>query len=236
MDNIDKYFQDILDKLNKLKAERKYHDAIELIEQELSSSYIPLRFIQTFEQLYVEISRESMVYDIKQKFNKMSKTEMLANIYKDNKIDLNVLSFFLSKFLKEIDQYDLQYLNKIFMDKNLTNNEKIFILSQLKIAQIKYQFTFLNNITNESFSIDPSSNFEIQYQSYYRDVNKLIDQDLMKEPSLIVLAKNLLQIIYEHFFNREPIMYSIQALANNLVLYVKKHFDASIEVDKTFEQ
>lgn len=236
MDNIDKYFDETIQKINKLKTEHKFHDAIELIEQELTSSYIPLRLIQTFEQLYMDISRESMIYDVKQKFNKMSKTEMLANIYKDGKIDLNVLSFFLSKFLKEIDQYDLQYINKIFIDKNLGNSEKIVILNQLKIANVNHNFDYFNSITNERFMINSSSNFEIESQSYYENVNKLIDKELMKEPSLILLAKDLLQIIYEHFFNRDAMKYTTNELANHLTNYVKKHFDNSIMVDEHFEK
>lgn len=236
MDKLDKYFEDILEKINSLRKEHKFKDALEIIKQELSSSYIPLRFIQTFENLYVTVSRESMIYDIKQKFNKMSKTEMLGNIYKDKKLDLNVLSFFLSKFSKEIDSYDLQYLDKIFCDKNISNGEKIFVLNQFKIAQINFDFIFFNAITNEQFSINPTSNFEIEYQPYYNEVNKIIDQELMKEPSLILLAKDLLQIIYEHFFNRGLIKYSEQVLAANLVQYVKKHFDSSVQINKEFDE
>lgn len=235
MDNIDKYFHNAIDKINKWCANHKYRDAIEFIEQELNSSYIPLRFVQTLEQLYLDINKQSMIYDIKQKFNKMSKTEMLGNIYKQNKLDLNVLSFFLSKFLKEIDQYDLQFINKIFIDEKLSNNEKIFILSQLKIAQINYQFSFINNITNETFVINPLSNFEINYQPYYCDVTKQIENALMKEPSLILLAKDLLEIIFEHFFNRDPINYDTNTLATNITNYVKKHFDPSTQTDKSFE-
>jgi hypothetical protein len=234
MDKLDQYFQNTIEKIKELRRNNRYAEAIEIIEQEISSSYIPLRFVQTFEQLYVEISKEQMIKDIKDKFNRMSKTELLGNIFKDNKLDLNLLSYFLSKFSKEIDQYDLHFIGKIFVDKKLSNNEKIFILNQLKVANVQFDFTYLNNITNEHFQINSTSNFEIEHQEYYQQVYRLLDRDLMKDPSFIILAKDLLQLIYEHFFNRIPIKYTSEVLTTNLVVYVKKHFDSSLKVDNEF--
>jgi hypothetical protein len=234
MDKFDKYFQDALEKIQLLRKEKKLADAIELIEQELSSSYIPLKFVQTFEQLYLDVSKELTIENVKHKFSKMSKTEMLGNIFKDGKVNLNVFSYFLSKFYKELDQYDLNYFNRIFLDKNLSNSEKIFILKQLKVANINFNFTYFNLTTNEQFIINSLSDFEFDSQKDYCSVLKVIDNQLMKEPSLILLAKDLLQIVYEHFFNRFPITYSIDALANNLVKYVQHYFDTNIIIDKDF--
>jgi hypothetical protein len=235
MDNLDKYFEEIIEKISRLQKENNLDDALEILEQELHSSYIPLKYIQTLEQMYVDISNEQTIKNIKQKYNAMSKTEMLGNIYKNNKLDLNVLSYFLSKFYKEIDSYDLQYLNKIFLDKNISNNEKIFILNQLKIIETNYDFEYLNINTNDQFKINPISNFEIQNHTYYKDVLNILERELMKEPSLILLSKDLLQIIYEYFFNKKVSKFNSNELASNLINYVKKHFDDQIKINEEFK-
>jgi hypothetical protein len=235
MDNLDKYFQKIIGQIKDLIQTEKLDDALEIVEQELSSSYIPLKFIQIFEQLYFDISNGILVKNIEQKFNDMSKNEMLGSIFKKDKIDLNILSFFLSKFNREINKNDLFYLNRIFEDEYISNNEKIFILSQFKIANISYDFDFANHMISERFKINTLSNFEINSRTYYKSVLDMLEQQLIKEPSLIALAKNLLQIIYEHFFNRDVIKYNDKILSNNLVNYTKKHFDETVSVDKNFE-
>jgi hypothetical protein len=217
-----------------LLAGEKYDDAFEIVNQEITSPYIPMEYIERFEHLYVDINKIVTVNQIKDKYNSMSKMEMLGNIYKNNKLDLNLLSFFLGKFHKQIDNIDLLYLNKIFADKTINNSEKIFALEQLKLADIRYIFDYSNGLINKTFKIDVSSDFEFNRHPYFLNVGKAIEQILMKDPSLATLSRELLMIIYEYYFGTQP-YYQPSALANKLTDYVKTYFDPKYEPDIEFK-
>jgi hypothetical protein len=195
-----------------------------MVNQELASPYIPIEYIQDFERLYVEISRKVIANEITTKYESMSKMKMLGEIYDGKKINVNVLSFFLGKFIKDIDEVDLQFINKIFTDKTIDNNTKLFILVQLKDAGVSYEFDFYNNLTNSNFKLSPQSSFEFGNVEFFNKVNKIISDRLSKEPSLIVIAKELLVIIYEYYFNQIP-PYTIEVLSDNLTKYISQYFN-----------
>jgi hypothetical protein len=206
-----------------------------LVNQELASPYIPAEYIQEFERLYVEISRKVIADEIKHKYNNMSKMKLLAEIYDGKKLNINVLSFFLGKFLKEIDGVDLQFINKIFLDKNIDNDNKLFIMSQLKDAGISYEFDFYNKMTNSSIKLNSQSNFEFEHIDFFNKTNKSINDKLSKEPSLIGIANELLVIIYEYYFNQIP-PYTVEDLSENLVKYVGQYFNNDKHQQTNFDK
>jgi hypothetical protein len=164
----------------------------------------------------------------------MNKLEMLSHVYSKNKLDLNVLCYFLAKFAAEVDQTDLMYVNKIFLDHDITNSDKIFVLQQIKICGLQYNFDYFNKATKQEFKLDSNSDFEIELQSYFIHAKEHIDKLLMKEPSLIGLASEILVVIYEYFFNQRP-EFDEQYLANQLSQYVRTYFDAEIKPDIKFK-
>jgi hypothetical protein len=234
MTKLNKYYEEILRKVDKFIAEKNYDEAFELVSQEIASPYIPMEYVERFEQLYVEINKIVMVNQIKHKYNNMSKMEMLGKIYDGKKVDLNLLSFFLGKFHKQIEPMDLQYLNKIFMDKTITNTEKIFALEQIKITEIHYIFDYNNGFINKIFTINTNSDFEFHKHSYFVQTQKLIEDILIKDPSLATLAHELLLIIYEYYFGTQPYFESV-VLADKLTRYVKAYFDNKYKPDVEFK-
>jgi hypothetical protein len=195
-----------------------------MTSQELVSPYIPIKFMQQFEQRYVEINQKVLVDEIKNKYNAMTKMKMLSEVYDGKKLNINVLSFFLGKFAREIDQIDLQFINKIFLDHNIDNNTKLFVLTQIKDAEISYEFDFYNSMINKTIKVNSKSDFEFEQTEYFNKINKLIEDTLSKEPSLIVIAKELLMVIYEYHFNTIP-PYSVELLARNLCRHVLQYFE-----------
>jgi hypothetical protein len=195
-----------------------------MTNQELASPYIPIEFIQQFEQLYIEISEKVLVAEIKNKYETMTKMKMLSEVYDGKKLNINVLSFFLGKFAHELDQIDLQFINKIFLDRSIDNNTKLFVLTLMKDADISYEFDFYNSMINTTIKINSKSDFEFEQTQYFNKVAKLIEDALAKEPSLIVIAKELLMVIYEYHFNTIP-PYSVELLSNNLRQHVLRYFE-----------
>jgi hypothetical protein len=234
MAKLNKYYEDILRKIDKFLSNKQYESAFELVNQEIASPYIPMEYVERFEQLYVEINKIVMVNQIKHKFNSMSKMEMLGKIYDGKKVDLNLLSFFLGKFHKEIDIIDLQYLNKIFSDKSIGNTEKIFALEQIKLSDINYTFDYNNGIINKIFKVDTSNDFEFNKHPYFVQTQKAIEKILIKDPSLATLAHELLMIVYEYYFGTQP-YFEPMVLADKLSKYVQAYFDNKYKPDAEFK-
>jgi hypothetical protein len=234
MKEINKYYEVILKKVNSLISNKEYQEAFEIVSQEIASPYIPMEFIERFEQLYVELNKIVMINQIKNEYNNMTKMEMLGKIYDQKKLDLNLLSFFLGKFHNDIDTIDLQYINKIFMDKHISNNEKIFVLEQLKFAKIFYTFDFFNNVLNASHKISSNDSFEYHTHHYFKDVKVKMQNILFKDPSLLTLANELLTMIYEYYFGSQP-PYETIVLADKLARYVKTYFEPQNKPEPEFK-
>jgi hypothetical protein len=234
MDKLNKYYIETLKKVDSLLHDKRYEEAFELVSQEIASPYIPMEYIERFEQLYVELNKIVMVNQIKHQYNSMSKMEMLAKIYDGKKFDVNLFSYLIGKFYEKLDHVDFQYINKVFNAKHIANTEKIFALQQLKLANISYTFDFFNNVLNKTFKMNPIDSFEYVNHPYFQNVKQKIDDILLKNPSLATLSNELLSIIYEYYFGGQP-SFEPSVLANKLTDYVKTYFDQSHKSDIEFK-
>jgi hypothetical protein len=228
------YYLDIIKKINDLCNKKEYEKAFNIIQEEINQPYIPNEFINQFEQLYLQINQLINVQRIQNKYNNMSKLELLSQAYNEKKLDVNIFSYFLAKFVKDIDDVDFQYINKIFKNKDIENTEKIFILKQIKDSELKYDFNYFNKNLNKEFLINSQSSFEVNLIDYYVQVDKLIEKILFKNPSNIALAHELLSIIYEHYFNLSP-KFDVMVLADKLTRYVNAYFEPKNLPDPEFK-
>jgi hypothetical protein len=223
MNKLNKYYEEILKKVHSLLETKQYEEAFEIVSQEIASPYIPAEYIEIFEKFYVDLNKIVMVNQIKNRYSSMSKMEMLGKAYDGKKIDVNLFCYLLGKYCKEFDNVDLQYINKIFTNKAIANDEKIFVLQQLKLAEVTYTFDFLNIVLNKTYKINTTDDFEYSKHPYFKNVRRQIEDTLMKDPSLANLANELLLIIYEYYFGSQP-SYESTVLANKLVTYVQGYF------------
>jgi hypothetical protein len=234
MDKLNKYYIETFKKIDSLLKNKEYEEAFEIVSQEIASPYIPMEYIERFEQLYVELNKIIMVNQIKHHYNNMSKMEMLGKVYDGKKFDVSLFSYLIGKFHKEFDNLDFQYINKIFSSHQIPNTEKIFALEQLKLTNISFNFDFFNNVLNKVFKVNTTNDFEYSNHPYFKAVKQEIDDILMKDPSLATLANELLLIIYEYYFGTQP-SYEPNVLANKLTSYVKTYFDQSYKPDAEFK-
>jgi hypothetical protein len=205
-----------------------------MLTQEISSPYVPNAYAEELHSLYVAVNREVMVKRVKNKYNQMSKKQLLTNAFDGEKIDVNVFSFFLAKFANAIEQNDLIYINQVFSSNKINNGVKIFILEQIKLAELTYTFDFYNNLTKQHFKISSTSVFEFEQNTYYQSLIKQVNVVLNKDPSSAMLATEICKIIFEYIFNAIP-PYSANDLAQLISNYVLMHFDNRRLVDNEFQ-
>ncbi|GHU46924.1 hypothetical protein FACS1894218_0270 [Bacilli bacterium] len=228
-----KYYEDILDAIKRLLKDKDAEAALSILEKELKAPYVPKKYLDKFENMYLDVQRQALSEEIKFKYDHLTKLEMLTLVYNGKKLDLNVFAFFLGKFYGELDDLDYSFINKIFKDPKIQNGEKIFILEQLKMCELKHEFDFVNEYTGHQGKVNSIDNFEMRTNDYFKPVCKFIEKELMKDPSLINMALDLARVIYENYFNEQP-QYTINELASQLVHYVKSHFDDRIKANPTF--
>jgi hypothetical protein len=235
MTKLNKYYETILERIEKLIQEKKYDEAFEIVKQEIASPYISLEYIDRFERLYVDLNKIVLVNQIKNQYNNMSKMEMLGKIFDDKKFDINLFSFMLGKFHKDLESLDLEYINKIFKSKNISNSEKIFALQQMKLVNLVHAFDYFNNALNQTFSINLNDDFEYNKHPYFLQVKDQVNQVLLKNPSIATICNELLLLIYEHYFGSQP-SYDTNILANKLSDYVQTYFEPEHKSDREFQK
>ncbi len=227
------YYKEKIKEINLLIDQKKYQEALEIVSAEIAAPYIPKEYIDNFEQLYITLSERVNVEAIEKKYNSMEKSQLLIEAYNGKVLNVNVLSFFLAKFSSELDKLDFVVLEQMFANKSISNDLKIFALEQIKLCEINHTFQFYNNMTNKELTIESSSNFEIDQDMYYVYITKFLEKELFKEPSLMPLASYTLKLCYEYYFGSRP-PYTKQELGENILMYIRSHFNDSIKPDKNF--
>lgn len=227
------YYKEKIEEINLLMDQKKYKEALEIVSSEIAAPYIPKEYMDDFEKLYISLSEMVNIEAIEKKYNSMEKTKLLVEAYNGKVLNVNVLSFFLAKFNAELDKMDFIVLDQMFSNKNISNDLKIFALEQIKLCEINHNFPFYNNMTNKEMMIESLSDFEIDNDLYYVYINKFLEKELFKEPSLMPLASYTLKLCYEYYFGSRP-PYTKQELAQNIVQYIRSNFDETVKPDKNF--
>ena len=213
--------------------QKKYKQALEMVSEDISSPYIPSEYLEHFETLYSSLYQKVSIENIQNKYNKMSKMELLTNAYDGRNLNVNVLSFFLAKFGEQLEKVHFFIIEEIFMNPNISNDVKIFLLSQLKVAKIDYDFSFFNNLTNVKSIVNTMSNFEFEENPKYKKILNKLEDNFLKTPSLYPLAKHIIQMCYEYYFGSE-INYSEKELIDKTTNYINCFFEDKEQPDKQF--
>lgn len=204
-----------------------------MVSEDISSPYIPSEYLEHFETLYTSLYQKVNIENIQNKYNKMSKIELLTKAYDGRNLNINVLSFFLAKYGKELEQVHFFIIEEIFMNPNISNDVKIFALAQVKAAEIDHDFSFFNNLTNEKFVVSTMSNFEFEEDLKYKRILNKLEDNFLKTPSLYPLAKHIMQMCYEYYFGSE-INYSEKELIDKTTDYINCFFEDREQPDKEF--
>ncbi|ACI59838.1 DUF3196 family protein [Ureaplasma urealyticum] len=218
--HIKKYFDDILKQAKQVLQKRDYGYAYDLISNEFNNPLIDLKTLQEFEDFALEIKKSAELDFIDENEAKLAKTEFYHKIHdpKTTYVSLAYLETFLMRFINEIDQLDIAFLNNLLSNKTINGSTKLDILDLLAVNNIDQNFDFYNKYLKQSKSINPTNPSEhhlmvVQIQNY-------LNNDLAKNPSLLNLANKLLMMyITYHFpfaFTHDP-----NIIAKTIIDYTK---------------
>jgi hypothetical protein len=174
------FYEKIMDKIYDLTKKGELEEALKIVEEEIVSPYIPADYLNDFERLYTELKKAVTAMSMEKKYAGMTKLEIMSQIFKKNTVNMNAFTFFLSRYVYEMEQIDAHFFNTIFLSSSVSMFEKIFILEQFKFADVNFTFEFYNQNSNKNFCVNSMSDFEMSNAQYYASVEKKIKSALLK--------------------------------------------------------
>ena len=201
MNDLNKYYDNILKKVEEYNKENNFLESINLLQDELESPYMPLEYIKIFEEKLYDAQYNHNYNNPKNTFNNSSKEELI-NIIKNNNegSELALINYF-DKYKDKIDNYELSFNKNLLEDKNISNDIKIISLNLLKINQINLDVYFYNSFLDKSFlinSLDFKNIEEIEFFTKVRDI--ILNKIIVNEPSLIDFCLASLYAYYKTYF------------------------------------
>lgn len=228
-DEVIKYYDQILKKSKDKFTNKKYDEAIQLIEDELNQPYIPFEYEQIFENQLFAFQAEYRYLQIDEKYKLLDKNQMLKQIVANNKFNVYLFDFFIQKFNENLDNTDFDIIGKWLIVDFLSNYEKFYILDALAHFKIEHKFILFNHFTNDDVVLNTIDFHEHECFTKYNQVLEIIEQQLIKDPSIAKFASDLLNAVATHYFPTFEFQ-STEKLANIILKIISNCFNF-IEID-----
>lgn len=223
-DEVIKYYDQILKKSKDKFTDKKYDEAIQLIEEELNQPYIPFEYEQIFENQLFAFQAEYRYLQIDEKYKLLDKNQMLKQITANNKFNVYLFDFFIQKFNETLDNTDFDIIGKWLIVDFLSNYEKFYILDALAHFKIEHKFILFNHFTNDDVVLNTIDFHEHECFAKYNQVLEIIEQQLIKDPSIAKFASDLLNAVATHYFPTFEFQ-SIEQLANIILKIINNCFN-----------
>lgn len=200
MSNINTYYKDIISKVKKLINQKKYNDAIFILEDELEAPYIPIEFQTELEDMLISISADKNYFEGLNQIEHLNREQLLNRIFDDNKLNSSAIHLFFDRYSNNIHEKELLFFENVFVNRNLNNDEKTMLFEALAFQKINYNFKFYNRNVKEDFEINPINTLIFEQIPLFINAQKLINDLASKEPSLLNFCYNILFLIYKYYF------------------------------------
>lgn len=211
------YYDEILEKIEGLLAEEKYSVAAEMINDELHAPYVP----REIEKRLIELKKRIVLHP---ESKNMSDEEITYNLFHgDSDHQLLAVSELNDKNLRNyID------LCSAYLKGDGFINAKVLLIDSLIHQEINHQFLCAKDGNDHLFN--PSELTVIEESVSYKTEISLLEEDFLKEPSKLLMAK---QLLYKEFILHLPEAYSETEafeLAKKIFNFINDAFGSANEV------
>lgn len=201
---MDKYYESIIEKVNKLIEEKKLDEALDIIEDELSAPYIPRNHEEVLEDIANTIIADKHYFSGIKDYTNLNRELLFSKIVENDKLDSMALLYFFERYSNEISHDEIKEFVNFFKIKNLSNQDKEMLFLTLKTQNIDTNVVYYNNQLKEDFFINTIKTDTYKTIDLYIETEKLIYELTVKEPSLLQFCLNILNLIYFYNFPQIP--------------------------------
>lgn len=180
--DLNKYYDSILEKVDKLIKENEFEKAMEMLQDELDAPYMPLDYISKFEEKLIDTEYNYNYNNPKNTYQNLSKLELIDLIIKNKEDAEMALINLFDRFHEEFDEMDYAFFKKILLDKKIENNIKVMAMNLMQINSIDLTVDFYNKNLNKVFTIEISEFKNIEQIEFFREVRDCIYDQTAKEP------------------------------------------------------
>ena len=206
------YYDELLEKIDKLMKDLAFDEAKSLIISELNLPYVPS--------------------DIEDKLN-----DYLSQINVATKAYKSLTDDDIEKYLNESDEKQLLAVDELgkrnlrdyidicnnYLQSNGFANAKALLIDSLIRQEIDYNFTYVNNCSFIDFN--PKKLNVIEETDGFNDAYKIIDDNYMKDPSK---AKLGIELLYKEALLSLPNQLDGALTAEKIINYIDDAFGSSL--------
>ncbi len=176
------FYNGVLNKIINLMDKKKYREALDLINQELSMPYIPPKFESQFKELRIEASVNLTSDNL---INEVSLKEVEEAFFRDG--SLNSIIGIIHKLKKLNISHFLEPIKKYLIDKSGDDIAKSIIIFALKESNIAGIFKIIKN--NQEMEFEPTKIIETNQQKSFLIGKEIIDNAFKKEINKLNMAE-----------------------------------------------
>lgn len=205
------YYDETIKKIEKLIKEKEYEEAKRLILNELDIAYVP----KDFEEKLYELLQ--IVKDNSFKETQLSDETIIDYLKSDETHQLIAVNALNKKNLRDYIDLCEKYLCT-----NSFKNAKALLIESLINQEINHTFKYIDD--DRELSFNPSELKPILEDENYKKCLAILQDTYMKEPSLLIMAE---QLLYKEAMFMLPETISddnIDNLVEKIVMFIKDAF------------
>lgn len=233
-DQLTLYYENILSKVDALVDQKKFKEALELVNDELESPYIPSEFDERFTTISYHLSAEINYLNESVKYESLNREELFDSILKKNSVNSVALNVFLERYKNNIEPFELKIFDSFLSSKKVFDVDKQTLIIALKSLNIDYEFDYYNSFLNKIFKINTKTIFVMLNSPYFVELNKLVEEFTYKEPSLQEFCYLIIFDLYVYHFPNFP-EFEISNLAHSIFQYMLNSLQGNIKEFKNPE-
>ncbi|MGL4950926.1 MAG: DUF3196 family protein [Mycoplasma sp.] len=222
-DELQEYYSELTLKILALYQEKKFEEALAIVEEEISQPYVPNEFLIQFIDLQNDIEKIISNNTFEKEFSDMTKLQIWNKIFdeKNNKVDVSFINLLLEKYNNTLDEIDISIIQKILRNKKIDNIDKSLIIQILCELDNKETFKIYNNVSHKEFNFSQKTFLETTFKQL-QEITKELENIFIQDPSRLELSINLLHVLHVKFipvcidFPNHDIINTLKNITNSL--------------------
>lgn len=206
------YYEETKEKIIDLIEKEEYEEAKRLIQNELELSYVPRDFEEDLIELLNQMQEKTF------RVKSLSEEEIEEYLKKDENHQLLAVDALDKRNLR-----DEIYLCQEYLKGKGFRNAKALLIDSLIRQQIDY--VFILNDEDKELQFNPSKLTPLEESVVYKECNKSLEERFLKEPSMLVLGK---QLLYKEMMLSLPLLpdkAESEQIAERIEDYIRKAFE-----------
>lgn len=226
IEEVSNFYQKILENVDELLYEKKYKEAIDILEEELSQPYLPIKYYDLFNEKKFDILSEISNVKYEEKFWRKSPSEILSLII-DSNVDISEYwNVFLTKI--EDDEIPLNHfhyeIEQILTSNKIHNFDKMMIINHLLIEEYEKEFNFYNTHTNKKSIISPILVNDLYIKLGYEEAWKMLNEKTFKDIVRSNFCLEILRNVFDFYFPFNEFE-SLSSMVESILDYVSITMD-----------